>query len=81
MNIYRRSQAHNPKCIVVLLGEDVTVTGRYYYVTMEVAYCDSVAKSGVTLQYRSSILSTYGVRNSALSKTFVMIIITFNNCS
>ena len=50
MNIYRRSQAQNTKCIVVLLGEDVTVTGRYYYVTMKVAYCDSVAKSGVTLQ-------------------------------
>ena len=27
MNIYRRSQAHNTKCIVVLLRADVTVTG------------------------------------------------------
>ena len=66
MNIYRRSQAHNTKCIVVLLRADMTVTGRCCYVTMEVAYCDSVAKSGVTLQYRSSILRAYGVRNSAL---------------
>ena len=31
------------------------MTGRCCYVTMEVAYSDSVAKSGVTLQYRSSI--------------------------
>ena len=77
MNIYRRSQAHDTKCIVVLLRADVTVTGRYYYVTMEVPFCDSVAKSGVTLQYRSSTLSMYGVRNSALSKTFVMITIIF----
>ena len=66
--IDRRSQAHNTKCIVVLLRADVTVTGRYCYVTMEVAYCDSVAKSGVTLQYRSSFLSAYRVRGSGLSK-------------
>ena len=46
----------------------MTVTGRCCYVTMEVAYSDSVGKSGVTLQYRSSILIAYGVRNSALSK-------------
>ena len=66
---------------VVLLRADVTVTGRCCYVTMEVAYCDSVAKSGVTLQYRSSILSAYGVRSALSKRTFVMIMIIFNNCS
>ena len=57
MNIRRRSQAHNTKCIVVLLRANVTVTGKWCYVTSHVAYCDSVAKSGVTLQCRPSILS------------------------
>ena len=44
-------------CIVVLLRADVTVTGRWCCVTIQMAYCDSVAKSGDILQYRSSILS------------------------
>ena len=35
----------------------MTVTGKWCYVTSHVAYCDSVAKSGVTLQCRPSILS------------------------
>ena len=57
MNIHRRSQALNTKCIVVLLRADVTLTGKWCCVTMQVAYCDSGAKSGVTLQCRSSFLS------------------------
>ena len=51
MNIHRCSQAHNMKCIVVLLQADVTVMGKLCCVTMQVAYCDSVVKSSVTLQF------------------------------
>ena len=44
----------NTKCMVVLFRADVTVTGKWCCVTMQLEYCDSVAKSGVTLQCRPS---------------------------
>ena len=44
-------------CIVVLLRANVTVTGKWCCVTIQVAYYDSVAKSDVTLECRPLILS------------------------
>ena len=46
----------------------MTVTGKWCYVTSHVAYCDSVAKSGVTVSTVHFERSVYGVRNSVLSK-------------
>ena len=43
MNVQRRSQAHNTKCIV-LLRADVTVTGEWCCVTVQVAHCASCEK-------------------------------------